>query len=109
MAHLPQYLGKRNGVLAKERGDEWKKSDSLCMPVYVGGDYLLKALGSVASYLADRLLNMSNDNKPTAIISRGHAMYCDPPVRSGALHWPYQPSGSEWPVALHILPAYLAH
>ena len=30
---------------------------SLC-----GGDYLLKALGSVASYLADRLFNLSNDS-----------------------------------------------
>ncbi len=30
---------------------------SLC-----GGGYLLKALGSVASFLADRLFNLSNDN-----------------------------------------------
>jgi len=33
----------------------------------------------------------------------------DEPELSGVLCWSHRPSGSEWPVALHILPVYPAH
>jgi hypothetical protein len=58
-----KYLGEREGVLAKKSGDEWQKERFTMHASLCGGGDLLKALESVASYLADRLLNMSNDSK----------------------------------------------
>ncbi len=54
---------------------------SLC-----GGGYLLKALGSVASFLADRLFNLSNDNSlcPKIRVSRSKILYS---YGCLALHW----------------------
>jgi hypothetical protein len=49
-------------VLAKKSGDEWQKERFTVHARLCGGGDLLKALGSVASYLADRLFNLSNDN-----------------------------------------------
>jgi hypothetical protein len=56
-----KYLGEREGELAKKRGDERKKELFTMHARLCGGGYLLKALGSVASYLADLLFNLSND------------------------------------------------
>jgi hypothetical protein len=58
-----KYLGERKGVLVKKRGDEWKKERFTMHASLCGGGDLLKALGSVAFYLADRLNNLSNDNE----------------------------------------------
>jgi len=56
-----KYLGERNGVLANKRGNEWKK-ERLTMHVSLcDGGYLLKALGSVAHYLADGIFYSTND------------------------------------------------
>jgi len=55
------YLGERDGVLAKKRGDEWKKERLTMHASLCGGGYLLKALGSVAHYLADGIFYSTND------------------------------------------------
>jgi len=52
-----KYFGERNEVLAKKCGDEWQKERFSVHASLCGGGNLLKALGSVAHYLSDRLLN----------------------------------------------------
>src|ERR1700730_18443367 len=50
-----EYYGARGGGLAKQRGDERKKSHSRCHARLSGRDNPLKALGSVAFCLANGL------------------------------------------------------
>ncbi len=57
-----KYLGERNGVLVKERGNEWKKERFTISASLCGGGDLLKALGSVAHYFADGIFYSTNDN-----------------------------------------------
>jgi hypothetical protein len=47
----------------KKRGRQTGKERFTLHASLCGGGDLLKALGSVASYLADRLFNLSNDSK----------------------------------------------
>jgi hypothetical protein len=47
----------------KERGNEWKKERFTISASLCGGGDLLKALGSVAHYLADGIFYSTNDNK----------------------------------------------
>ena len=58
-----KYLGERNGVLVKERGNEWKKERFTISASLCGGGDLLKALGSVAHYLADGIFYSTNDTE----------------------------------------------
>ena len=55
------YLGEREGDWTEKREDDRKKEWFTMHASLCGGGYLLKALGSVAFYLAERLLNLSND------------------------------------------------
>src|SRR5438045_9507330 len=56
-----KYLGKRKEELMKKRRRQTEKERFTMHASLCGGGDLLKAPGSVASYLADRLLNLSND------------------------------------------------
>src|SRR2546429_8320305 len=55
-----KYLGEREEELMKKRGRQTGKERFTIHASLCGGGDLLKALGSVASYLADRLLNLSH-------------------------------------------------
>ena len=56
-----KYHGKREGDPVKKECEEQKKSSLRCHARLCGGGDLLKALGIVASYLAERSFNLSND------------------------------------------------
>jgi hypothetical protein len=56
-----KYLGEREEELMKKRGRQTGKERFTIDASLCGRGDLLKALGSVASYLADRLFNLSND------------------------------------------------
>ena len=58
-----KYLGKRKEELMKKRRRQTGKEQFTMHASLCGGSDLLKALGSEASYLADRLLNLSNDTE----------------------------------------------
>src|SRR5205807_4543765 len=60
-----KYLGEREEELMKKRGRQTGKERFTIHASLCGGGDLLKALGSVASYLADRLFNLSNDKEET--------------------------------------------
>jgi hypothetical protein len=60
LAHLPNILAKEKEIWRKREVTNEKKNCSMHARLCGGGN-LLKALGSVASYLADRLFNLSND------------------------------------------------
>src|SRR5438270_11214771 len=57
------YLGEREEELMKKRGRQTGKERFTIHASLCGRGDLLKAPGSVTSYLADRLFNLSNDNK----------------------------------------------
>jgi hypothetical protein len=56
-----KYLGEREEELMKKRGRQTGKERFTIHASLCGGGNLLKAPGSVASYLANRLFNLSND------------------------------------------------
>jgi hypothetical protein len=56
-----KYLGEREEELMKKRGRQTGKERFTIHASLCGRGDLLKAPGSVASYLADRLCNLSND------------------------------------------------
>jgi hypothetical protein len=56
-----KYLGEREEELVKKRGRQTGKERFTIHASLCGGGDLLNALGSVASYLADSLCNLSND------------------------------------------------
>jgi hypothetical protein len=56
-----RYFGKREEELMKKRGRQTGKERFTTHASLCGGGDLLKAQGLVASYLASRLFNLSND------------------------------------------------
>jgi hypothetical protein len=78
----PKYLGEREEGLMKKRGRQTGKERFTIHANLCGGGDLLKAQGLVASYLADRLCNLSNDR---SLIPEGNGRFISPHVcfRSG--------------------------
>src|SRR5260221_11413919 len=65
--HIRQISWRKRRRSGEKEGRRTKKERFTRPARLCSGDHLLKVLGSVASYLADRSFNLSNDNYPVLL------------------------------------------
>jgi hypothetical protein len=99
-----KYLGEREEELVKKRGRQTGKERFTIHASLCGGGDLLNALGSVASYLADSLCNLSNDSS-FGTMTRDLLMLLDWLRAAGCTHIAFESTGVYWRPIFNILEA----